>query len=918
MVSDSRVMHRIIAAAALVALVSSRPANAMEPRPERASGPVPQAPTEPVPQAPTESSSHPQTSDARAGSERTIKVRVCESNSRCVAHALSLPQELGAERLEELHLEGGRPVMLVSAAPLAGPGRYIALLAYDDGAAVELLRGYVDRPSPGEPGERHTKVLRREPRTGDAEALIVATSFEAATACGRPVLMNARRLDPDTFLWEETENRVFSGAERNLSPLFARRMSTGYDALLPRLLVSKVSSSAALGSHGALTDGRLDTSWSENGPRTGAGELVAMSASMKVPIEGFQWVVRTREGERRPAPRTLQFATDAAVYSVTMPEDAWLTNAGASYEVRLPAPITTACVALVLDDAYLGGPEELGIAELRAITSLDAIGTSPKALVMLLDDGGARALAASTLLERGGTAAVHAAIEAYANLGESGRRRALDVIETGACQDSAAFFVERLVGAGQGPAWDPELDPIRERAAGRLYRCREDSRAALAAKLRSGKVEREQILAARALAAIAPGAAVETLAAALAGASTALRRELRRALGAAPNETRARTALNRLFVAADFDARPLAVRIDLLRAAGTQLGGLDGGADALERVAGADLSFNTRYLLQAPLGALAAHGDARAIARLDRAMLSDESPHVRARAADAAIGSRASRAALARALMDDAPRVRTAALRSLGAALGRLSGEHSTQSKEHAKLTPLAPAALAAPALPVALVAPVAPALPVALVAPVALVEPAVPVALERIRELLARDPWTFVRVAAAEALGSAPRALPIQVGKPESAATVNARDAELADESLEAALADGAVSVRRAALLALASRNARGAAESVHRLASDPREPLAVRATAVSVLGELCYADADELLYKLAFRLAAPQLPYDEALGVAALGALGALQPPEFEAKLQPLAEHAKVPDTVRRLTRETLKKRGSCKRTP
>ena len=789
--------------------------------------------------------------EAGAPPETTVAVEHCAATARCRTHALALPATLGKHAVEPIALAGGVNVTLVTAPAADGTGRYVVGRAEDGGSVLERLRGYVERPRDGEPGERKEKVLLREAGPAGHETLIVGTRYESATACGLPVVMNAKRLEPGTLEWQPRENLVFSAADRaRMTPLFAVRAPSAWSPALPRLLMSRVSSSAASGTHGALTDGRLETSWVEKGSGAGSGELVVMAASRHVPIEGFQLVVRAHSGERRPAPRTFQLATDSAVFSVTMPEDAWLSESGATYDVRLPAPVATECVALVLDGAYAGGPDDLGIAELRAITSLDDAGATPAALVRLLDGSLASSLAARTLLERGGIEALGAIASAYTSLSASGKERALSVAESGGCLESAAFFVDRLVGAGQPASWEPELDVPRERASGWLRRCREYSRAALEAKVASRAVDRERGLAARELGLLLPGQAVGSLVAALDGASPALRRELRSALGVAARAPRARTELEALFVAGAFDARPLAVKIDLLRAPGEDLGTLGGAADALERAVGADQSFRTRYLLQQPLGALARRGDARAAQRLSGALRSDDSAHVRARAAAAAAGAPLTIDALGGGLRDASPRVRAAALGSLTNEELSLSGA-----------------------------------------------------TVERMRVLVADDAWTYVREAAAEALARRAR----ESGQ-------RAEELDAIDRSLSGALEDQAPTVRRAALLALARRNSRASGKAIHRVASDPREAVSVRASAVRALGELCHADAGELLYKLAYRLAAPQLAYDEELGLAALEALGTLGPADLGEKLAPLAVTKGVRALVQERARAAMATTGRC----
>ncbi|MBI4704630.1 MAG: HEAT repeat domain-containing protein, partial [Deltaproteobacteria bacterium] len=161
---------------------------------------------------------------------------------------------------------------------------------------------------------------------------------------------------------------------------------------------------------------------------------------------------------------------------------------------------------------------------------------------------------------------------------------------------------------------------------------------------------------------------------------------------------------------------------------------------------------------------------------------------------------------------------------------------------------------------------------------------------------LLHTDPWTFVRAAAAGALA-------------------RRRVSAETDRALGEALADPAPAVRRATLRAIARRRSPATAEPVRRLADQPQETLDVREAAIDALGALCDAESVGLLTKLVQRTAASVLPYDRPLGLAALGALGRIHPPDLDARLAPLVDR-RVEPAIRALARATLRAPGSCGR--
>ena len=79
---------------------------------------------------------------------------------------------------------------------------------------------------------------------------------------------------------------------------------------------------------------------------------------------------------------------------------------------------------------------------------------------------------------------------------------------------------------------------------------------------------------------------------------------------------------------------------------------------------------------------------------------------------------------------------------------------------------------------------------------------------------------------------------------------------------------------------------------------------------------GALCRKDAAELLFKLALRTGAQQLPYDRPLGLAALAALGKIKPPDTGRRLAPLLTSDKrMPRLVRIIAKDVIAQPGSCR---
>jgi hypothetical protein len=200
--------------------------------------------------------------------------------------------------------------------------------------------------------------------------------------------------------------------------------------------------------------------------------------------------------------------------------------------------------------------------------------------------------------------------------------------------------------------------------------------------------------------------------------------------------------------------------------------------------------FDSRWMAMRALGALAAAGEKRAIAALETAATGQLDPHLRALACRGLSEGRGNRNVLLNAARDRDPRVREAAVLSLQ----RLDGD-----------TAIA----------------------------------------------MARDPWAFVRQAAA---------------------------GRIADSTLVGALlGDGVADVRIAAIRAVAERRALPFVPTVVTILRNRQEPSVVRREAAAALAVLCSPDALDGLTEVAVS-AARGVESDRDLGVDAIRAIAVL----------------------------------------
>ncbi len=356
------------------------------------------------------------------------------------------------------------------------------------------------------------------------------------------------------------------------------------------------------------------------------------------------------------------------------------------------------------------------------------------------------------------------------------------------------------------------VDTDREaarRARDRLERCGKSAAGALRTGLGSAD-PRLRALSAELFGVVAPREAMAPLTAALGAGDRAERAAVRAALGKATRAAEPE-ALARLLgevgVGATLPDR--ARRVELLRALKSRIGELAGAEEALlGALGGADMS--TRFVLVEPARELARAGRPAALT----ALVDDPDPHVRARAAEAAGGVGALASKLVARIADAEPRVREAALLAL-------ASSKSAPARETGAA--------------------------------------------------LAGDEWTFVRIAAASALGA-------------SAASPGA------DQALLKALDDRALLVKQAALEALGARRVTAAAGPVAQIARDAEARLELRVAATRALGAICAAGELDLLTRAAQRAIAPVDEADLRVGVAAIDALGRIHPSDLAARLAPL----------------------------
>jgi HEAT repeat protein len=508
----------------------------------------------------------------------------------------------------------------------------------------------------GDPGERTGRAVRIIPN-GSTSFVLVGNVREDLSLCGESLtLLDPLALYPGSLdLRSATVQRLTDDRRAKALNIVATDKGPGARAPLARLLVARGSS--VPGSRGAeLTDGDVNTVWSERRPGVGQGEFVVMAAPRDVPIAQMEIVVAPPGAtpETGVAPKTFYLVTNTQTFEVVVPKDAWL-KPGESFEISFPHPIETSCVALVLDAAYVSANRAhpvVSVAELVAYSEFDGPGATLEGVAHKLSSE--RGIAAAQVLERAGDVALAAVEKAYDALDARGRALAIDVAAAHERCDEAAPVLARGLCSKGGEA--------PRRAREKLERCK-GAAPVLAKRLREEASTRACI--APTLAAIAPLEALDPIADAMAATSVeevetraTLRAALAQALTSASRET---------LVSLVADTRRTALaRLEIMRAAGARVTEAAAESEAIvAELLREPSAVRARYLVLGPLEELARAGNRAATMRIEGAMRSDPDWPVRARAAEAAAGLRDAQAALVTAARDPEPRVREAALQSL-------------------------------------------------------------------------------------------------------------------------------------------------------------------------------------------------------------------------------------------------------------
>lgn len=577
------------------------------------------------------------------------------------AVALGVPAELRskAARADVVSLGAGRRAVVVTVTDGTRTFQAVVAAPLAAGAPKVLFAGLVGLLN-GQDGMRAGPMVQISDADSDGtRRVLVGEQNEGVSLCGRPTILAPRLLNPQNLELHAAKVQRLSVAERDAARQVKATLVAG-PSQAARSVLSALVASSAIGAPQALTDGDLETTWSEDVGGAGKGEFVVMRAPPDLPISGLELAIRPKVATLADgaAPERVFLVGPREVVEVTLPEDAWK-SPGASYQITLDPPLQSSCLALVLDAAFDQSKlAKVTLAELSVVSQFADGQLS--ALVATLAGGGQRAQAAKALLVAGGPPAFTAVAQAFGGLDEGGKRVALDVLDQAPCDISAPVYVDALIG---------KIDAQVKHAQGRLARCGAVGGEALAQALsKVDKTDKRLMpLLVSQLTLTAPARAVTAFMPLMDEKTVGRRRLLRTALAQAARTEAAGKAVRAAL--ADPATAPAAL-IDLLRALGDLAPRYQPEAgQALARLSAATPAFRARYLLLGPTSQLSrVSPEADAVFR--KALANDPDPHVRTAALGLVREPKRFQSELLLALTDRDVRVREASVRALAAPEG--------------------------------------------------------------------------------------------------------------------------------------------------------------------------------------------------------------------------------------------------------
>ena len=571
---------------------------------------------------------------------------------------LAFPAELrpaiASAQFSVVGIGEGRRAIVISVSDAKAARSWSAVLtgALGSGEPNLVFSGFTGFTA-GEDGMRRGKRVDISPPDEDgARRIVVGDVQEDLSLCGRPALLAPQLLASSDLKLHAAKVQRLSVEEREHARSVTAARVPASDAPTAAFgVLHAVAATSAIGSPGALSDGKPDTTWAENRGGSGRGEFVLFNAPPELPISGLDVLIRPSQAKADSgvAPREFWIAGNRDLVHVTMPEDAWKFP-GAHYSVKLDPPLKGDCLAVVTESAFDESPKaQVTFAEISARTEFDA--ASVPALVAALAGGGERAQAAEAVLRVVGQPGYDAVVQSFDSLDEGGRRVALDLLDQAPCETSMPAYLKAF----------SELDQAHAiHARDHIRRCGKAAAPFLIAAAKKSQGTLQLNLLGELLLADA-AQCVDVIVGLLDVDSRARRSALRIALARASSVSEAKP---RVVAALSNPNTSERVLVEVLRALGARIDEFQPAAGAvLARLQAPNQSFRTRFLLLQPSAELA-EADPQVRASFAQALAGDPDPRFRAQALSVLKNPQDFSVQVTSALNDPDMRVREAAVRA--------------------------------------------------------------------------------------------------------------------------------------------------------------------------------------------------------------------------------------------------------------
>jgi HEAT repeat protein len=371
-----------------------------------------------------------QTSIVTSGGKNYLKVG---------RHSVAIPdKKISAVKVESIELSGGGKIAIVRIYSEDGQ-QLAAIVSTPDGSRPETI--WLRSVSlSGDRGERTGDAIEIADRDGDGKPeVVVGRVRDAVRICGQnQTVLSAETIDAKTFRLRPA--KFMPDSRRPIETVVASKQSPGPTSAPLIKALAFTGASSQLGADPAdvappiaLNDGSISSVWIEEGAPGKTGEFVtARNDAATRPIKALAFIFSPgdpNQANKLARPKKLWLISDAAEQiEVQIPEDP-ASSPGQRFWVVPKNPLRTACLSVVLDEAYRteqSTAAPVAIAEIETYTDLD-FGGGLKQLLKEMSGNTAEGANAAELLSLVGEPAIEPISRAWQGLDSTGRRRAVRI-----------------------------------------------------------------------------------------------------------------------------------------------------------------------------------------------------------------------------------------------------------------------------------------------------------------------------------------------------------------------------------------------------------------------------------------------------------------------------------------------------------